>query len=97
MKIVNEQLWKALQEANPPSEPYGHRILTHAEEWADLMERDMAEGKELETIAKQRSRDADTYGITGFMVRRCRRDLVPGLGTRRAFATLAQSRHADRA
>lgn len=67
MKIKNPEAWKVANDANPPSEPYGHRIITYAEDWANFMERDMANGKSLEECAETTSREADTDGITGFM------------------------------
>lgn len=48
-------------------DPYGARILSYAEDWANYMERDMAAGKPLEECAKASSHEADTDGITGFM------------------------------
>ncbi len=48
-------------------DPYGRRCFTYAEEWAALMEAEMAAGKELKDIAQATGRSADTDGITGFM------------------------------
>jgi hypothetical protein len=42
-------------------------VITYAEQWADLMERDMAAGKKLEDVAEATSHEADTDGVTGFM------------------------------
>jgi hypothetical protein len=67
MKIRDAEGWKKANDANPPSEPYGHRVITYAEEWANFMEREMAAGKTLEACAEATSREADTDGITGFM------------------------------
>ena len=46
---------------------YGARIMSYAEDWADLMEVRMALGEKIEDIAKETSHEADTDGITGFM------------------------------
>jgi hypothetical protein len=67
MQLKDADGWKRANEANPPSEPYGHRVMTYAEDWADFMERDMAAGQTLEACAEATSREADTDGITGFM------------------------------
>ena len=67
MQLLDAEGWKKANEANPPSEPYGHRVITYSEEWANLMERDIAAGKTLEECAEDTSREADTDGITGFM------------------------------
>jgi hypothetical protein len=67
VKLKDEAGWKAANDANPPSEPYGHRVMTYAEDWANFMERDMAKGRTLEACAEATSREADTDGITGFM------------------------------
>jgi len=48
-------------------EPYGARCFTYATEWADMMEAQMAKGKQIADIAAKTSHDADTDGITGFM------------------------------
>lgn len=67
MKLKDATGWKRANAANPPDEPYGHRVMTYAEDWANFMERDMAAGKMLEECAKATSHEADTDGITGFM------------------------------
>lgn len=48
-------------------DPYSRRCFTYAEQWAELMEQEMATGKRLEDVAKECSHIADTDGITGFM------------------------------
>lgn len=67
MQIRDAEGWKAANDANPPSEPYGHRVITYAEDWANFMEREMAAGHSLEDCAERTSHEADTDGITGFM------------------------------
>ena len=54
--------WKEKQ-----TDPYGARIFSYAETWADLMEAEIAKGKKLEDVAKYSSQTADTDGITGYM------------------------------
>ena len=48
-------------------DPYGARIYSYAEDWANFMEREIAEGRTVEDCAESTSREADTDGITGFM------------------------------
>lgn len=67
MTLKDADGWKKANDANPPDEPYGHRVMTYAEDWANFMERDMAKGEALEACADRTSREADTDGITGFM------------------------------
>ena len=73
MKIVDGKEkeyadWKAKQ-----GDPYGERIFSYAEDWANLMEKQMAELPDWtpETViakyASPLSHLADTDGITGFM------------------------------
>jgi hypothetical protein len=49
------------------TDPYGGRVYSFAEDWAKLMQKELAAGKELKDIADQTSREADYDGITGFM------------------------------
>lgn len=49
------------------TDPYSARCVSYGEEWADLMETLMAQGKPLPEIAKAASHQADTDGVTGFM------------------------------
>ena len=65
MKIANQEAWQSWREGN--TDEYGSAVIRYAEHWADLMEKQMAEGQPLETIAKPTSHEADTEGITGFM------------------------------
>jgi len=46
---------------------YGLGIYTYAEYWARLMQKKIADGHKLETIAEECSNRADILGITGFM------------------------------
>ena len=67
MQIIPEKQaeYKAYTEKN--SDPYSHAVVTYTERWAELMEKAISDGKELEDIAQALSREADTEGITGFM------------------------------
>lgn len=65
MNIVDQAAWDKGLSNN--TDPYGRRCFTYAEEWADLMESEIAAGKEIKDVAKSTSRTADTDGITGFM------------------------------
>jgi hypothetical protein len=67
MELRDAEGWKQANDANPPSKPYGHRVITYAEDWANFMEREMATGKTLEECAQATSQEANTDGITGFM------------------------------
>lgn len=46
---------------------YGAGILKYARDWADLMEKKLAEGAKVADIAESTSHEADTDGITGNM------------------------------
>ena len=61
-KEADYQSWKAKN-----SDGYGMGIFRYAENWADLMEKEMTDGKDVADIADRTSREADTEGITGFM------------------------------
>lgn len=67
MQIIpgKEAEYEAYKAAN--SDPYGGAVVTYTERWADSMEQAIAEGAELEAVAKKLSHDTDIEGITGFM------------------------------
>jgi hypothetical protein len=65
IKEGQEEKWQEYIDAN--KDPYGAACVDYARCWADLMEIYIADGKTLESVAKQTSNDADTEGITGFM------------------------------
>lgn len=48
-------------------DPYGGRVVSYSEDWANLMEARMANGEKIAQCAEPTSREADTDGITGFM------------------------------
>ena len=66
MKIKDQKEYDDWKAENS-DDPYGLRCFTYAEDWADMMEEAMAEGKKLEDVADKLSHKADTDGITGFM------------------------------
>lgn len=65
MELTDVAGWAKAKENN--TDPYGTRILSYAEDWADLMEARMAKGETLASCAQATSREADTDGISGFM------------------------------
>ena len=68
MLTKNPQDW-AYSRANN-NEQNGNACMEYAEQWADLMEIKLAEGKTLENIADSTSHEVDQrpgFGITGFM------------------------------
>ena len=65
MEFKNEAGWnKGVENIQ---DPYGARIYSYAKDWAELMEKAMAEGKTLEECAESTSHTADYDGITGYM------------------------------
>lgn len=64
-----EDKYKEGYQAN--ADPYGHAVFTFLERWADLMEKDIEEKGDpaaaIHENAEERSREADTEGISGFM------------------------------
>ena len=76
MKIIEGKEREYMDWREKNTDPYGRRCFTYAEDWADLMEEEIARRKAVsqaevyETIqacAKPLSHEADTDGITGFM------------------------------
>jgi len=65
LKPGSEADWQKSLDNN--RDPYGARLNEYANDWALLMEEQMANGAALEDIAKETSHVADTDGITGFM------------------------------
>ena len=65
MKIIDQKAWDKCVKNNP--DPYGSAVIRYAEAWANLMESEIAAGKEIPDIARMTSHEADTEGITGFM------------------------------
>lgn len=49
------------------SDPYSARVVSYSEDWANLMEEQLAKGQTIEFIAKEMAHIADTDGISGFM------------------------------
>lgn len=65
IEISDEAGWQKFKENN--QDGYGGAVVTYAERWAQLMEVEMANGKNLKEVAKAASFEADLEGITGFM------------------------------
>jgi len=63
--VKDKEGWEKNAKANTDS--YGRGVIEYAAGWASLMEKKMAEGEKLETIAEATSHETDTDGITGFM------------------------------
>jgi hypothetical protein len=53
--------------AKNQGDSYSNRVVTYAEEWANLMEEKIGKGAKIADIAKDTGHRADTDGITGFM------------------------------
>jgi len=53
--------------ATNSKDEYSKGVVDYEKRWVELMEKKLAEGQEIETIAKATSNEADTEGITGFM------------------------------
>lgn len=65
LKAGTEQEYEQYKAKN--TDPYGGRVVSYGEDWANMMEARMASGEKIADIAEPTSRDADTDGITGFM------------------------------
>jgi len=65
IELYNPLAWKMWVENN--KDGYGKGIMTFAENWAKLMQVELAAGNELKNIASSTSNQADLEGITGFM------------------------------
>jgi hypothetical protein len=65
IELYNPLAWKMWRENN--KDGYGNGIMTFAENWAKLMQVEMASEKSLKDIASSTSHEADLEGITGFM------------------------------
>jgi len=88
MKLKDAEGWAKAKAAN--TDPYGGRVISYAEDWANFMEREMAAGRKLEDVAEATSSEVDTDGITRFMYGAARLNALCCMGTRRSSATLAQ-------
>ena len=65
IELTNVERWQEFKTVN--SDGYGGAIITYSERWAQLMQFEMANGKNLEDVADATSQEADIEGITGFM------------------------------
>lgn len=61
-----EQAYAQYKELNS-KDSYSKGVVDFGERWADLMEKEIAQGKTVVEIAEEASHKADTDGITGFM------------------------------
>lgn len=66
IKTGQEDKWEQIQKINS-SDPYSNRCVTYAEDWANLMEEQIANGLTIGECASSTGDKADTDGITGFM------------------------------
>jgi hypothetical protein len=73
MRIVTGKEQQYQERFDKNADPYGRRCFTYAQDWAELLEKQMAEQPELdakqiiEKYAEPFSQLADIDGITGFM------------------------------
>lgn len=65
MELKDEKAYTDWKENN--TDAYGAAIFRYAENWANLMEKEISEGGALESIAERTSHEADTEGVTGYM------------------------------
>ncbi len=65
MKIINKEDWNKGKANN--TDEYGAAGYRFAENWANLMEKEISKGKKLADVAERTSHEADTMGITGFL------------------------------
>lgn len=65
MTLQDEAGWNSCVSKN--SDPYGSAAVQYAERWARMMEKRIAKGENLTTVAEECSHLADVEGITGFM------------------------------
>ena len=66
MQIRDQVSWDKWDAANRDG-GYGEAVLDFAVDWANAMEESIAEGSELEDVAKSLSfKTAEGYGLTGF-------------------------------
>ena len=66
MTVTDEEKYKKWKEINS-TDDYSFGVVQYLERWADLMEQEIRQGKQLLDIAERTSHEADTEGITGFM------------------------------
>ena len=65
MKLADKSTWEEFVNTN--RDFYGSGVIRYAERWANMMEKEMENGKNLADIARATSYMADTEGITGYM------------------------------
>lgn len=65
IELADEAGWQKFKDNN--QDGYGGAVVSYAERWARLMQKEMADGKNLKDVADATSSEADIEGITGFM------------------------------
>ena len=73
MELKDAEGWAKAKAAN--TDPYGGRVMSYAEDWANLMEAETGDAEPgsnaadhaIKSCAERTSHEADTDGITGFM------------------------------
>lgn len=68
MKFIDEAGWNRTVQNN--QDAYGSGVIRFTERWANMMEQEIEKGSKLRDIAERTSHEADTDGITGFMLAR---------------------------
>lgn len=66
MKIKHQAEWDAWYSVNQ-TDAYSRGTVNYAIRWAELMEREIANGKTVLDVAKQTKREADIDNISGYM------------------------------
>ncbi len=66
LKSGTEEEYKKYKQLNS-DDPYSARVVSYAEDWANLMESRFANGETIAQCADKTSHEANTDGITGFM------------------------------
>ncbi len=66
IQVKDQTVWDNWCALNS-QDSYSKGVVTFAERWAVLMQREIAEGKTIADVANTTSHEADTEGITRFM------------------------------
>jgi hypothetical protein len=66
IKAEKENDWNHIKKVNS-GDAYSNRCVTYAEDWANLMETQLDQGRTVEQCAETTASEADTDGITGYM------------------------------
>lgn len=65
IELADPELWAEYMPRN--ASRAARRVMTYAEDWARLMQLELAGGRSLEDIAQEAAREADFDGVTGHM------------------------------